>query len=198
MNTTNIFVELVVIGFHTLIGIAIIVFGLTGYQNMDVEKLLTINLALPALALAYILGILIDRISDRIFIVKDYKMRRANNKEDLSSFLTMRFYILYTSKDIYTQLEYIRSRMRIARASVFNFILTAIASLIFVWLQFENSLTTQSLMIICIVMLILGTILTYISCQSWVGLVQNYSISTTSAYTLLRDEETKSAKRDKK
>ncbi len=60
MNTTNIFVELVVIGFHTLIGIAIIVLALFGYQNADAEKLLTLNLALPVLATAYILGILIE------------------------------------------------------------------------------------------------------------------------------------------
>ena len=115
MNTTNIFVELVVIGFHALIGITIIVLGLVGYRNVGVEKFLTINLALPALALAYILGILIDRISDRMFIAQDYKMRPADSKEKLPSFLTMRFYILHKSNDIYAQLEYIRSRMRIAR-----------------------------------------------------------------------------------
>ena len=70
MNTTNIFVELVVIGFHTLIGIGIIVLALVGYRNIETEKLLTINLALPVLAIAYIFGILIDRVSDRIFLAR--------------------------------------------------------------------------------------------------------------------------------
>jgi hypothetical protein len=46
MNTTNIFVELVVVGFHTLIWMGLIVLALVGHQNLDVEKLLTVNLAI--------------------------------------------------------------------------------------------------------------------------------------------------------
>ena len=191
MNTTNIFVELVVIGFHTLIGIAIIVLALVGYRNLDVEKLLTINLALPVLATAYILGILIDRVSDRIFIAQDYKMRPAGSEADLPSFLTMRYYILHKSSDIYAQLEYIRSRLRIIRASVFNFILMTTAALLFVYLQFGKSFTSQNLIIIYASILIVGAILTLASYQSWIGLVKSYSISTIRAYTLLRDEEAK-------
>ena len=191
MNTTNIFVELVVIGFHSLFGIGIIVLALAGYRNLDTEKLLTINLALPVLALAYILGILIDRVSDRIFISQDYKMRPSGSKEDLPSFLTMRYYILHKSSDIYAQLEYIRSRLRIARASIFNFILLTIASLLFVWLQFGKSYPAQHLFIVSIIILIIGAVLTIASYQSWIGLVKSYSISTTRAYTLLHDEEIK-------
>jgi hypothetical protein len=41
-----------------------------GYENLDLEKLRTVNLALPILALAYLLGILVDRISDRLFYLK--------------------------------------------------------------------------------------------------------------------------------
>jgi hypothetical protein len=197
MNTTNIFVELVVIGFHTLIGIAIIVLALFGYQNADAEKLLTINLALPVLATAYILGILIDRISDRIFIAQDYKMRPSDSDANLPSFLTMRFYILHKSSDIYAQLEYIRSRLRIARASVFNFILMTIAVLVFVWLQFGKSIPTQNSILIYASTLVVGAILTLASYQSWRGLVTSYSISTIRAYTLLRDEEAKNQSEEK-
>ena len=191
MNTTNIFVELVVIGFHALIGVVIIVTGVVGYQNIGVENILTINLAVPALVLAYILGILVDRISDSMFIAQDYKMRPTRQDENLPSFLTMRFYILHKSKDIYTQLEYIRSRLRIVRASVFNFILTTIALLIFVWLQFGKSLTSQSLITISLIIFIIGAALTYLSYRSWKGLVQSYSISILRAYSVLRDEQSK-------
>ncbi len=98
MNTTNIFVELVVVGFHALIWIGIIILALLGYRNIDVEKLLTINLALPILALAYILGILVDRISDSIFLFQDSKMKPVDKQENLpSSFLIMHYYILYKS-----------------------------------------------------------------------------------------------------
>jgi len=197
MNTTNIFVELVVIGFHTLIGIGIIVLALVGYRNIETEKLLTINLALPVLAIAYIFGILIDRVSDRIFLAQDYKMRPAGSEADLPSFLTMRYYILHKSSDVYAQLEYIRSRLRIARASVFNFMLMTLALLLFVWFQFGKSFTVQNLIILCAVILVIGAILTFASHQSWMGLVKSYSISTIRAYTLLREEEVKSGMENK-
>ena len=193
MNTTNIFVELVVIGFHALIWISIIILAMLGYRNLDIEKLLTINLALPILALAYILGILVDRISDSIFLSQDSKMKPNDKEADLpSSFLIMRYYILHKSSDIYAQLEYIRSRLRIARASIFNFVLTTIACLLFVWFQLGTLLPNQNLFVVSTITLIIGVILTIVSYQAWIGLVKTYSISTIRAYTLLRDEEVKS------
>lgn len=197
MNTTNVFIELVVIGFHALIGIALIVLALVGYQNLDVEKLLTINLAFPVLAIAYILGILVDRMADRVFIAQDYKMRPADSETDLPSFLTMRYYILHKSSNIYAQLEYIRSRLRIARAAVFNFILATIAALLFVLLQFGKSFTVLNLVMLCAGILIIGAILTFASYQSWMGLVKSYSISTIRAYALLRDEEARGRMEEK-
>jgi hypothetical protein len=197
MNTTNIFVELVVVGFHTLIWIGLIVLALVGYRNLDVEKLLTVNLALPILAMAYILGILIDRVSDSVFLPQDLKMRPIDKQADLPSFLTMRYYILHKSSDIYAQLEYTRSRLRIARASVFNFALTTIASLLFVWFQLGQFFSTPNLIVAGVITFVIGAILTFASYQSWMGLVKSYSISTIRAYMLLRDEEAKSEAKDK-
>lgn len=192
MNTTNIFVELVVIGFHTLIGISIIVLSFFGYENIEAEKLLTINLALPVLATAYILGILVDRIADRIFLAQDHKMRPPGSEANSPSFLTMRFYILHKSSDIYAQLEYIRSRLRIARAAIFNFVLMTFSVLLFVWLQLGESLPAVSLILLYVGTLIVGAVLALVSYQSWRGLVTSYSISTIRAYSMLRDEELKS------
>jgi hypothetical protein len=45
MNTTNIFVELVVIGFHTLVWMGLIILTFVGYENLNVEKLFTIHWA---------------------------------------------------------------------------------------------------------------------------------------------------------
>ena len=197
MNTTNIFVELVVVGFHTLMWIGLIVLALVGYRNLDIEKLLTVNLALPILAMAYILGILIDRVSDFVFLPQDAKIRPVDKQADLPSFLTMRYYVLHKSSDIYAQLEYTRSRLRIARASVFNFALTTIAAMLFVWFQLGKFSPTSNPIVACAITFIIGAILTFASYQSWVGLVKSYSISTIRAYTLLRDEQVKSEARSK-
>jgi hypothetical protein len=187
MNTTNIFVELVVVGFHALIWIALMVVALVGYQNVDLEKLLSVNLALPILAMTYILGILVDRVADFIFIKQDTKMRPVDEDTNLpQSFLKMRYYILNKSSDIYAQLEYTRSRLRIARASVFNFALMTIAGLLFIWFQAGKFLSIRNLII-----------LTYASYQSWIGLIKSYSISTIRAYELLRDEDPKNSLKKK-
>jgi hypothetical protein len=198
MNTTNIFVELVVVGFHTLIWIALIILALIGYKDVNVEKLLSVNLALPILAMAYILGILVDRVADFIFIKQDAKMRPVDEDTNLpKSFLKMRYYILNKSSDIYAQLEYTRSRLRIARASVFNFALTTIAALLFIWFQADKFLSTRNVIIACFVAFLIGAILTYASYQSWIGLIKSYSISTIRAYELLRDEDPKNDSKKK-
>ena len=197
MNTTNVFVELVVIGFHTLIWIGVIILALFGYRNLDAEKLLTVNLALPILAMAYILGILIDRISDFFFISQDKKMRPVDKQKDLPTFLTMRYYILNKSPNIYAQLEYTRSRLRIARASVFNFALTTIAVLLFLFFQGSSLVSTQNLIIAIAITSLIGILLTLSSYQAWAALIKSYSISTTIAYTLLKDEEDKVPAKDR-
>jgi hypothetical protein len=190
MNTTNIFVELVVVGFHALIWIGLIILSLFGYQNLNLEKLLSVNLALPILAMAYILGILVDRVADFLFMKQDVKMRPVSEDSNLpTSFLKMRYYILNKSSDIYAQLEYTRSRLRIARSSVFNFAFTTIAALLFIWFQLGKFLTTPNLIIAYLITFFVGVILTYASYQSWKGLIKSYSISTIRAYELLRDEE---------
>ncbi len=198
MNTTNIFVELVVIGFHTLIWIGLIVLALVGYQNLDIKELFTINLALPILALAYIFGILVDRIADIAFLAQDLKMRPVDKQADLPSFLTMRFYILNKSSAIYDQLEYTRSRLRIARASAFNFAFTTLAALLFVWLQLGRTLSTQHLVLACVATVVIGAALTVASYEAWIALIRSYSVSTLRAYTVLHDEEVKAEARNQK
>jgi len=199
MNTTNIFVELVVVGFHTLIWIGVLVLAFVpGYRNLDLEKVLTVNLALPILAMAYILGILVDRITDSLFFAHDLKMRQIEHKQaDLPSFLSMRYYILYKSNDIYAQLEYSRSRLRIARASVLNFAMTTLAFLLFVWLQFGRQLPLQNLIAVSLIGLAIGLLLTLASYRSWTGLIKSYSVSVLRAYTVLHDEELKGEKKEK-
>jgi hypothetical protein len=136
----------------------------------------------------------VDRISDRIFLAQDHKMRPYDSDANLPSFLNMRFYILHKSTAIYAQLEYIRSRLRIARAAVFNFILMTFSVLLFVWLQVRGSVST-GIFVVCLVgTLIVGALLTLASHQSWRGLVTSYSISTIRAYSVIHDEETRSQK----
>jgi len=190
MNTTNIFVELVVVGFHTLIWIGLFALAFLGFQNLDLEKLFTINLALPILALTYILGILVDRAADLLLDEQDTRLRGRFDFSRLPSFSEMRFYVLSKSSDVYEQLEYTRSRLRIARASIFNFACTTVAVLLLVWLQCGKALGDYRL-IACIATVTVGAILTWISYQAWEALSRTYTANTIRAFTVLRDEAEK-------
>jgi hypothetical protein len=191
MNTTSIFVELVVIGLHTAIWVGLIILTFTGYQNLDPEKLFTLNLVLPVLAITYILGILMDRASDMILATQDDRLRSQNDFRGLPSFLSMRFYILSKSSDVYEQLEYTRSRLRIARASILNFAFTTVAVALFIWFQLGKALTAEYRITVCIAGVLVGALLTWISYQSWAVLSHTYTKNTIQAYTVLRDEADK-------
>jgi hypothetical protein len=191
MNTTSIFVELVVIGLHTAIWVGLIILTFTGHQNLDPEKLFTLNLALPILAITYILGILIDRASDMVLAAQDDRLRSQNDFRGLPSFLSMRFYILSKSSDVYEQLEYTRSRLRIARASILNFAFTTVAAALFIWFQLGKALAAEYRAMICIAAALVGVLLTWISYQSWIVLSKTYTQNTIQAFTVLRDEAEK-------
>ena len=191
MNTTSIFVELVVIGLHTAIWVGLIILTFTGHQNLDPERLFTLNLALPILAITYILGILIDRASDMVLAAQDDRLRSQNDFRGLPSFLSMRFYILSKSSDVYEQLEYTRSRLRIARASILNFAFTTVAVALFIWFQLGKALAAEYRVMVCIAAALVGVLLTWISYQSWIVLSKTYTQNTIQAFTVLRDEAEK-------
>ncbi len=188
MNTTSIFVELVIIGFQSLIWVGLFVLTIVGPQKMPIEKLLTLNMAVPALAAGYILGILIDRLSDIAFIPADHRLRKEHDLHDLPPFLTMRFYILHKSKDSYDQLEYTRSRLRIARAAFLNFILISIASMLFVLIRMQQAFSAFQLLATSLFLGGMGLLLTWISYRAWAALTHTYIDSTVTAFKVVRGD----------
>ncbi|MBZ5537959.1 MAG: hypothetical protein LAO31_18540 [Acidobacteriia bacterium] len=191
MSTTTLFVELVVIGLHSILWIGILVLTFVGYQNLAWEKLLTLNLAVPVLGITYVLGIVIDRLSDLAFISQDHRLRKMHPLEHLPPFLMMRFFILNKSKDTYEQLEYTRSRLRIARAAILNFAMMTLAAILFVWAHQSATPARTHRLLASLVIVVVGTLLTYFSYESWVALTKTYTSSVIAAYQVLQDEENK-------
>jgi hypothetical protein len=187
MSMTSLFVELVVTGIHTCIVIGIIILAFTGYQNVKLNEILNLNLAIPLLALAYIIGILVDRFADQIVRPHDQKLRSKYIPEDYSVLHEMRYYIASKSNDIYDELEYIRIRMRIARSAIVNFALTTLSVVLFIIMQYSH--TTYLVYIYLLVAVVLGVFLTYLSYKSWVGLTESYIRSTLIAYKILEKQE---------
>jgi hypothetical protein len=123
MATTSLFVEILIVGLEALVWIGLLagtIWDLGACIKIlkgwgDYSALITTLL----LALAYVLGILIDRAADSFYKIFGYK---PDNPP--ASVGKMRMRIMNSSEGIARFLDYQRSRLRIARATVFNVLVT--------------------------------------------------------------------------
>ncbi len=67
MGTTELFVELIVIGTGAFSWITMFTFSIFGYQWVPTELLFTVPALFPFLSFIYIVGIITDRIADVVF-----------------------------------------------------------------------------------------------------------------------------------
>jgi hypothetical protein len=135
MNTTNLFVELVVIGVGVFIWLALLVFAFFGVSWMQVNNSLLISSALPALAFIYVLGIVWDRFCDTVFDRFWGKAIRDQSFDNVGEYYNDRRNIMLNSQPLSDLLEYGRSRLRICRGWAINAIMTGLCFNLFVWRQ---------------------------------------------------------------
>jgi hypothetical protein len=152
MTSTAIFAEILVVGLQATIWLALtalLVADLNGINTSGIRPAITSLKEWAALitvfviGLAYALGIIIDRLSDSIssFFEKKYfpdKKRRKECMKELEknglhvelplSVGLMRLFVMAKNPEMTKFLEYIRSRMRIARSMSFNLIPITIAA----------------------------------------------------------------------
>ena len=128
MSTTNLFVELIVIGVGAFTWVGVLLSWMLGlriemFHGFDWKTWE----AIPALALVYLLGIVADRVADKMFqfiwgdrkFAKSYTGGRGGYFKD-------RGYVLTHSDRFAEQYEYSRSRQRICRGWALNAVLLII------------------------------------------------------------------------
>ncbi|MDX6474842.1 MAG: hypothetical protein QOH95_353 [Gaiellaceae bacterium] len=117
MATTALVSEILIIGLEAEAWLTVLVLAVFGSSWADVgalkgwEALVTILV----LATAYVLGILVDRLADS-------SLRPWTRGKDRPGFALERLVVLHRSVGIGPFLEYQRSRVRIARGTLFNVI----------------------------------------------------------------------------
>jgi hypothetical protein len=139
MGTTELFVELVVIGIGALVWVVLATFGIFGYEWVPLEKLFSVSALIPFLSFVYVLGIITDRIADVIFesiwtprLLKKHYSSAALARDDRR--------LIYIRNEYFANLiEYGRSRIRICRGWTFNSVLILLASDYFIFTQVSNS-----------------------------------------------------------
>jgi hypothetical protein len=147
MSTSNLFVELIVIGVGAFIWILLFTLSLFGVDWIPVEQIFSYVAAIPILAIIYVLGIISDRVADAVFEWLWSDDLRGAFFTDRKEYYNSRRIILTRSQRLSDLLEYGRSRLRICRGWTFNSILILISYNTFLFTQLSGQKYVLSLSI---------------------------------------------------
>ena len=175
MNTTNVFVELLVIGLGPLVLIVLLFMLALGPEvTSNVQGLVAASplaALVPLLAATYVLGIVADRLADRFFGGGLSRRIRDRYFESDDEYHRARRTIIVHADVMFQLRQYGRSRLRIARGWAFNLLLLAIP-VNFVAL---SSLAVSRVLLIDLILAVL-----------WLGTVYSWYALTNSEYEKIR------------
>jgi hypothetical protein len=142
MNTTNLFVELVVIGVGAVFSFGLILLTLFGYDWIAWEKITSSVMIIPFLSITYAIGIVVDRLADRLYFNYNKKLRLQVFPDNGDvHFHSARTYVYnYCSDSIFSWFSYLTSRLRISRAWSLNCILLGISIFAFVQISWQGDI----------------------------------------------------------
>ena len=200
MNTTNLFVELVVIGAGATIGLLLLVLSIFGYTWVPWKELTSSTMLIPLLSIIYLLGIIVDRISDQVTKKWDQGFRLSKFSEGNSKIRyeeankkyhkARTFIYSHASNQIISLFEYGRSRLRICRAWGINSIVLGISIPLFFWRNFPQLSSVAKLAITFLSIFFFG-ILAIINFFTWRKLTLNDYQRLLETYNLLMSEKDK-------
>ena len=136
MATTAVFAEILIVGLEVEAWLALAVLTVFGTEWIELDQLkdFATLLTLLVLALAYVLGIIADRLADTLLDRFERTRPGKRVKKRLSKrqrlpqepgLATMRMTVMAASDGMTRFLDYQRSRWRIARATVLNLAMSA-------------------------------------------------------------------------
>ena len=139
MNTTNLFVELVVIGVSALSWVILLVLSVFGWDWVPTERVFSTTALVPLVSLVYILGVVSDRIADTLFELWWSDKLRGKYFPNLQEYHAARRIVLTRSERFSDLLEYGRSRLRICRGWALNCVLIVVFLDLFIWIKLSGS-----------------------------------------------------------
>jgi hypothetical protein len=192
MTTTNLFVELIVIGAGTILGSILLVMSLFGYTWLPLEKIISSStLLIPLLSFTYVLGIFMDKLADNLYSNWDKHLRKSNGFPDNAKYHIARTYIYtYATDKIINLFEYGKSRVRISRAWSINFIILAISVPVFFWTRFPQIASSTRLLLIVFSFVVFG-FGAFMSFSTWKKLTINDYKRLEETYNFLMEEKRK-------
>ncbi len=184
MSTTQIFVELLIIGLGGIIWLSIFISGIFKGPVENFVHFPDAVYALLIVCVAYVMGIIIDRIAYGIF----NSLEKRNGKRILKDYsdLTvekMLYYISTNSEELKNKIFYNRSRLRICRSWIINFCLIAIS------ITFLNVRKHALSFIHFILLLTILVILIFLTFYVWNELSKDHLKSVKQSYEFLKAEK---------
>ncbi len=132
MTTTAIFAEILIIGLQASVWLALFVIWSfrveVGRIDLSPLKDWSALITVFVVASAYTLGVAIDRLSDGLDGWADKKVREKRLPGSVRNYQKMRLRVMGLNNGVSAFIEYIRSRIRIARATVLNLVLILISA----------------------------------------------------------------------
>jgi uncharacterized membrane protein len=128
MTTTQLFAELLIIGIGSTIWFSLLLAAIFGYRfDTEIIKGNVLSVLL-LVGLSYVLGIVTDRLTRDLFDSTDkenkekqFKVLEVNNVDEIENYIQVNY------ERLGNQIQYNRSRLRICRSWIINFLLINIA-----------------------------------------------------------------------
>ncbi len=157
METTQLYIELIIIGLEGFIWMCTFLVDILGNKATSVLTKILDNFSssLFLIGILYVIGVLVDRFADFVFQKKENAIRNVSGLRAKSSILVWKKY----GAEKYA--EYSRTRVRILRASILNLPMISISFILYTMKYLDK------FYMLVIYISILGTLFTYISWRSY-------------------------------
>lgn len=169
MSTTELYFEYVVIGFETLLWILLLFFSIIGEGMIKFIKYGISNLLTTAIIICacYILGLITDRVADKIFEKRKNKIKNEFTTKAQTSL------IIWEKHSEFTYAKFTLSRIRILRSSILNCIIIGSFATYISLIIYKN-------IKLSIAIVLLSILLSYASSIGHTNLLRNYYQKTSA------------------
>lgn len=194
MNATTLFLEILITGLEAFVWIGLFISAVFGsqwvFKVMDMFNNAEVFLTTVILAFAYVIGIIIEELTDTLFEPWSYRLKSSYINKESPPFYDMQIYVSSHGGKEDDQFHYMRSRRRILRVSAFNISIIGISGLIYLWSQAHNMLTSTKITL-SVAILILSAATSMLSLFAYKRITGDFVKTIQRSYKILRDDVSK-------
>jgi hypothetical protein len=191
MTTTAIFAEILIIGLEATVWIGLVIAALFDLEMANLSSLSNWETLITVLVVsgAYALGIIVDRVADSVFDPFDNMLRTISlkGKERAKLYTKMRLEVIGQDDGRAQFLNYVRSRVRVARATAFNLALITAAALFYIARR-QSAIAGIGPRQAGAIVVSIGLVLLALAVYAWARISKTYYWRLDDAYKILQEQ----------